>query len=618
MVSVKKENKILKHNEINDDSDLRFIDYKIIGEIDQEFLATLIDRVRQSNFKVNPGLPKKSIYRQRIDLINSGNSFVDWVCFIYLFAKGNVECDSKLLKLFDKVIWSFSIVNIYLFLNERLLPHLNSFQESCFFSILEGDNLDSLWLSKVKIKISNACIEDLFTLSDYFCYVDRVNRHSLFMKGDLFAKNKECLNLIGDLFADKLKEILKPVKKTKRNNEIKKVALVVGKVFTSNNIKNNSHYLLAMGFLKLVDSINNQNPGKDKIDIGVFFTGEKTFTTKSMGVSEESETQYVFDLMRESCDSISHIKCESIENYSSRTDMLHKSYADIEQFEPDFLMFLGGTYDSKIIRYKCYTSYPVVFLPTTASVDNAYGMPDDYMDLMRYINDDHYIKLLDFGINKEKLFYNDKPVFRMEETAIDDFNWNDFFNISVENPFLLLTPLFGTRISAWLASLHADEEKVISKTFQDNPRLCWILLGNSEERLLNLFAKKQYLEDLYKDKRIIIMEYTDKIESLIKSVDLLFVPTLGARTTIGLGADYLKPSIIPVGSDAQKIVAEEAIFTDINNAFSKIENSFRDDSFYKYLANRTHELQSIGNNHSKIAFEFFKSVNILLKGCIHL
>ncbi|EKO3576516.1 hypothetical protein P0F01_002628 [Vibrio metschnikovii] len=614
MASVKKENKFLNPNEINDENDLSFIDYKIIGEIDQEFLATLIDRVRQSNFKVNAGLPKKSIYRQRIDLINSGNSFVDWVCFIYLFAKGNVECDSKLLKQFDKVIWSFSIINIYLFLNERLLPHLNGFQESYFFSILEGDNLDSLWLSKVRIKIANACIEDIFTLSDYFCYFDRVNRHTLFLKGDLFAKNKECLDMIGSLITEKLKEILS-LNNKKRKLSVDKIALVVGRVFTKNNIKNNSHYLSAMGFLKLIDAINEQRPEKDKIGVGVFFTGEKTFSHPSvrMGISEDIDTQYVYDLMRENCKSISHLNVESVENHSSRSDMLYKSYCDIEQFDPDVLMFLGGTYDSKIIRYKCYTSYPVVFLPTTASVDNSYGKPDDYADLIRYINDDHYKSLQDLGIEKEKLFYTDKPVFRMDSNCSDEVDWDDCFSFPIENPFLMLTPLVGTRISAWLSSLESQDEEIISKTFQDNPDLCWILLGNNKEKLLKVFSKKTYLQDLYNGKRIYILEYTDKIESLIKRIDLLFIPTLGARTTIGLGAHNLKPSIIPIGSDAEKIVAQESLFSDISSAFFNIDRCISDHSFYSYLSNHSYELQKVNDNYSVIAVDFLESVSSLLK-----
>lgn len=613
MASGKQNNKLTMLRESNTSDELRFVEYRVTCEIAQSFLNELIDRVRSSEFKVNNALPKKSIYRKEIDLINSGDCFVDWVCFAFLFAKGDVDCDSKILKNFDKVVWELSVVNIYLSLSKGLLAYLNSFQEAYFFSLLEGDRLDSLWLSRAKIKVSNTSIEDFFTLSDYFCYFDRVNRHSLFLKGDLFAKNKKCLDLIGDMISNKLKEITKIIKKNKNNNKINKIALVVSRVFTSHNIKNNSHYLLAMGFLKLIDSINNQNSEEDKIDIGVFFTGEKTFTSpsKTMGVSEDADTQYVFDLMRDNCKSISYLSAESIENHSSRADMLHKSYSDIEQFGPDFLMFLGGTYDSKFIRYKCYTSYPVIFLPTTANVDNVYGRPDDYADLIRYINDEHHKKLLDFGIDNEKLFYNDKPVFRMEESIIDDLNWNDYFNIPIENPFLLLTPLFGTRISAWLSSLEYVDEEIISKTFKNNPKLCWILLGNNEEKLLNVFSKKKYLERLYQEKRLIIIEYTDKIESLIKSVDLLFVPTLGARTTIGMGADYLKPSIIPVGSDAQKIVAEEALFTDVNNAFSKIEKVFRDDSFYKYLANRTHELQHIGNDHSRIALDFFKNIKRL-------
>lgn len=512
----------------------------------------------------------------------------------------------------SKIRW-YSAYNIYNALLKTAGESLELRYFIYFMSMIEFDRSKSIWRKKLDFLLRRLTIEELFSISDFHSYSDQVNRYTLFCKNDLLAKHKTSLlsfheeaeRVISLLINEGAKKNKKVVK-----DDIENICFVVSRPFPiDSNIENNSHWIIAKYYLLLIDVYNKKiNKNGSKINVSFIITGERSFSTpfSEMNPIKDDIISSNFDLLHSEIESLQYCYCGKEKRASSKSSFLNDAFDKLCGIDPDVVVFMGGTYDSKLFRYKTYLHYPVAVLSTTSSIDNAYGRPDDFCDSIRAVHESHVQAIIDFGIKSEKVTTFTKPEFNSLETGIDNSSWSwpKGKSISSDTRIVMLTPLTGGRILRWLSSLSDDELSSFIKLFTGLPYLSWVIVGQKELQLEKFFKGKAKLYELYKSRRIVIVDFTNNIKGLLNLVDFLFVPALGGGTTINMASTLKKPSIIPVGSDGQTLVNDSAMYNDINHLINIITKVCNDRQYYDFLSEESYKLSNKRRDLVKISSEF--------------
>lgn len=451
---------------------------------------------------------------------------------------------------------------------EEILPFISKF----YFLLLLKKKPEDNFLQYLTLKLSEFTKDNFSELIDIHSITDLVNRGA-FQKNN-FQLTFETTKIVNKYSEKILQSIITNIYRKnfiKKEISLKKIVFILSRPFFD-NIKSNSHFIVLDIYSKLINNYNKINP-KNQIEKNVLITSERSFnlTHSDLFIPKKSDLEINLNLF------IENGIIENKSNFYFNSDRkkfnsLSYSNQQLSILKPDLLVFLGGTFDSKIFRYITFNKYPISFLPTTSSLDNAYGKPDYYFDTTKAATINHKDEFIKWGIDKNKIFYFPKPFFIDKQLlSTKKFNWNNY-KLSQPKGKFVLTPLTGNRINKWLAEMSEDEINAYLDLFFDINDLIWIFVGQSFQSLKKLaINKNKRILKLIKNKRIIIIDFTTELNELIREIDIIYFPSNGGATTIANSIFYEKPCIIPIESDANTLVSSYSLYNNLIEAFSKIK-----------------------------------------------
>ena len=353
-------------------------------------------------------------------------------------------------------------------------------------------------------------------------------------------------------------------------NRKKNVVFIVGRLFPSSiSDGSNSHYNVLKLFTSLINIYNELNEC-DFYNVKVMVTFEKSFFTpfgKKDIYSDEKKDMIIRNFIADNVikDESDLILCQG----DSKKDKILDACRILERECPLTTIFLGGTYDSKVARSVIFKNHPVCFLPTTSTVDNAYGKIDPHFDVIRSISNHHTSIIHSKGISFDRIKHFTKPMFKSLELNLTEWDWNDYIS-EKDDKFFLVTPLVGGRIRNWLLSLSSDEINDFYQVFLRCPELIWVPVGASKEKLNETLSDFFGFKRLLSNDRIVPISYTEHLASLIEKSQLLFIPTLGGATTVAAATSLNVASVVDIASDSNTIIPHEGCFSSMSDAFEKI------------------------------------------------
>lgn len=347
------------------------------------------------------------------------------------------------------------------------------------------------------------------------------------------------------------------------------VTFVIARCFPAEvSEKNNSHYNVLRLFSALIHHYNTIQKEK-YLSVNVLVTNEKSFVTP-FG-SKDVTSQELIEINQRLLVKDGIIKSKSdLHNATGRTkqEQIESAVRYVNEQSPFVTVFLGGTYDSKLSRSIIYKDNPVAFLPTTSTVDNAYGIIDSHLDTVRSVSEYHSQLIASNNIPLEKIVHFSKPMFEKLELELSSWSWANLPN--VESPFFLATPLVGGRIVNWLNSLSDNELCEFVSIFERCPTLVWVPIGVKKHSFKKVIAKNQRLLELLNHDFILPIEFTSDLGSLIKSCNAVFIPTLGGATTVASATGLDVVSVVDKRSDSNTIVPSIGQFDSFSDAFNLI------------------------------------------------
>lgn len=423
---------------------------------------------------------------------------------------------------------------------------------------------------------------------DIHSLLDPVNSMGLSSRGIKFCTNTHFSKVVFTMY-DHIRKGIAPdnrvLAKTKRTNTI---VFVLGRFFPDNvSDKSNSHYNVLKLFSALVNHFNSIQC-ECKFSIKIIITKEKSFKTP-FG-TKDTHTDHIYRDNRKHFirDGIIEKRADLIVSEGdSKTDCIASSLDKVNDLKPLSCIFLGGTYDSKVARSQIYRFHPVSFLPTTSTVDNAFGVIDNHIDAVRSVSDYHGRLISELGIQGRKIFHFPKPMFEKMELALTDWDWKEYTD--AENSFFLSTPLAGGRIINWLNSLTEDEVCSFASLFETCPNLHWVPIGAQKLSLVNTINKNAKLRELFEQNRIIPIEFTTDLGSLLDNSDAVFIPSLGGATTVAAATSLRKACIVDERSDSNTIVPIDGQFENFSEAFDLISKVYHSSEFYNRLVSYSTE-----------------------------
>lgn len=347
--------------------------------------------------------------------------------------------------------------------------------------------------------------------------------------------------------------------------------------------KSNSHYNVLKLFSALVHHHNTiQNEANFRVKVLV--TNEKSFATP-FGV-KDSTSHLLFEANQKLLLRDGIIKSEDDlinAQGDTKNERIESAVHYTNELSPFVSVFLGGTYDSKVARTAIYKDHPVAFLPTTSTIDNAYGIIDKHLDAVRSVSVYHSKLIASCGVPREKIVHFSKPMFEKLELALTSWSWPNLPD--VDKPFFVATPLVGGRIVNWLSSLSERELAGFIAVFEKCPSLVWVPIGAREYSFKKVIAQNERLLALLDKKLILPIEFTKDLGSLLQSCDAVFIPTLGGATTVASATSLDVVSVVDKRSDSNTIVPSIGQFDSFSDAFNLICRIYHDKKLSNEILN---------------------------------
>ncbi|TRY30771.1 hypothetical protein [Aliiglaciecola sp. M165] len=480
---------------------------------------------------------------------------------------------------------------------------INELQKSFLFFLFSKKFGEDYYLTFLSEKIIDTSTEEF---SEVYTMFDPVNRVGLSSAGLKFCADKPLLKVIFSKL-DKLR-IASVTRKKVSPQHSNSIVVVLARLFPDNiNVGSNSHYNILKIYCNLINVYNEKLCEKDRLSLKVIFTGEKDFRTpflvRTQGRTCNRNNNFEFMIGDGIIKDQSSFFDFSSKPGLSKAKRVESACKLIDELKPLSTLFLGGTYDSKITRSKVYEHHPVAFIPTTGSVDNAYGKPDIHVDVVRAVNEYHKHLLIEFGIPENAVIHFSKPMFEENELPLFDWNWSKYWDPN-QNYFSIVTPLVGGRISRWLLGLTEFESKQFIKLFDNNKYLKWVFVGERESTFSKVLEMKPELKKLLDNKSIIRIDYTDNLGGLIENSNLVFIPTLGGATTVAAATSVGTPSLVDYRSDSTTVVPTLGHFHSFEEGFDLINEISINDSIGKRIVEESKTLLSKRRDLNNIAESF--------------
>jgi len=459
-----------------------------------------------------------------------------------------------------------------------------SFMTKLYLLLLLNKKPEQNFMQFMALKMSRITKDDLNILLELHALFDLVNRGA-FKKNNFFLSIENTKNLYS--IVTKLLKALPEQKKVNGSfkNKISKIVFVLARPFEG-DVTNNSHFLVLESYAKLINSHNQlMTSKKDKIETFVLITGEKSFNLPIgdwYPITKEARINNIdYMVGKHIIENEKHLLFPDIQQVYNKTDEHLKSYEWMLKQNPDIVVFLGGTYDSKVFRYKTYNNFPITFLPTTSSLDNAYGKPDHYCNSIKAASPEHAQELADFIFNEKNVVYFPKPFFIDHEVmdSKDKFNWQEHGLKQPSESFKVLTPLTGNRIANWFISMSDKEVEFIFKIFENLENLQWVFVGQSPESFKKAISRDSRFLDLLEKEKILVISFTSQFKELLNEVDVVYLPSKGGATTVTSAIFRDISCIIPYGSDAISVIDENLHYESYIDSFNILIKLYSDEEF---------------------------------------
>lgn len=420
-----------------------------------------------------------------------------------------------------------------------------------------------------KLMGGQAYLADECSFASIHSLLDPVNSLSLSSTGIKFCSNSDFSKAVFSTYETMRTDSISPSRKLVSSERTLKVVFVLGRCFPDSvSDKTNSHYNVVKLFSALIHRFNHIQCNYH-YEVKILVTNEKTFHTPfgtkdplSSELVQSNIENFVRDGVIDDKDDL------LVGRGSSKSACIENAIAKLDDINPMVCVFLGGTYDSKISRTKIYSKHPIAFLPTTSTVDNAYGKIDGHLDVIRAVSKHHSHLIESNGIDENKVVHFSKPMFEKLELKLSSWDWSRY--VDGDDGFFIATPLVGGRITNWLSSLTDIELDNFISTFISCPSLRWVPIGSKGKGLVNFLLKDKRLASLLEQSRIIPIEFTSDLGSLIEKCDGVFIPTLGGATTVAAATSLGVVSIVDRRSDSNTIIPDIGQFDTFSNAFDLI------------------------------------------------
>lgn len=480
-----------------------------------------------------------------------------------------VQKDHKNAKIAHKILLHLNENDSFLLFKYLIdIPNEDiSFINKLYILLLLKKKPEENFMQYVTLEISKFNKENFSELLDMHSLFDLVNRGAF--QSNNFYLTIENTKILHNYVERILQVIVKSNNLGKNQKDkqegIKRVVFVLSNLINS-NFEINSHYIALSNFIELL----NHNY-KNKIEKFVIITNEKSFNLP-LGDWKINEKKLLEENIKNFVQDSNIEKKENfiIHNEENKYKNLQLNFQKISEVNPYVVVFLGGTYDSKIFRYMVYQKYRTVFLPTTSSMDNAYGRPDFYFDKIKAINKKHLEDLNNFGISLDRIKYFPRSF--NEKDFIINRKYIEFEELQFDkNKFYCLTPLTGGRIGKWFNSLSPNQLDKFFNIFSTDSNLSFIFIGQAISFFENLSKKELRFKKLIDEKRIHIIEFTENLKYIISNVNLLYIPSAGAATTIAIALYHAVPTILPKESDAIEFAFNELAFESIDHSLALLK-----------------------------------------------
>lgn len=405
-----------------------------------------------------------------------------------------------------------------------------------FLSLIEGDDLNSNWLSLCveKIRSCDVSLLEFFSLS-FPSNISRGNEKKI-----PFFKNSKCLKKLhkvasslyyssSEFIVNRNDDYLKP-----RRNK-KKVLFISGKPFPYFN----THADFLVHHLRHLDT--------ELFEVSFLITGEASFETPWGDLLTLSNHNLTINkkiwLNANYCEDNFYPK-ENI-NCFYKSDAINIAKNVLSDINPDVTIFIGGVYESKVFRRSVSVNYPVVLLPTTTNVENHLGKPDNYFDIIWVRNQAHHEALRVKNVAEEKLYRMDLSVTALPEAEI--YEWP--FSKELLNKKLVCSVLGHGRLSKSVAQMSKAYKKLFVE-FLKNNNVVWFFVGESEKQARINFKNDKDIISLLGDK-IICIQHVNNLRGFYAYMNLLFVfPVTGGGGAVSRALNEELPTVCYIKNDS--------------------------------------------------------------------
>lgn len=495
--------------------------------------------------------------------------------YIFLVSKHNLS-KRKLLNFRRKNIRLEKIDLIRLILALRQLSDdiLNPVSKLYLLCDLEGDGLNSEWVKIALDIIKNANNEHLCDFYDLASLAHPSNRSRGQKEGVPICFNIKGWRYIhSQIEIEKDRIFSKVTIGDKVYNDNKLLVFLIGKPFPG---RTNTHAMFFNSFLKLITIWNeNQTVEKEKFAIKFLITGESSFSTPWKDF--QSINSYTLDKNFEILQSLGLNKEDFItftnSNNFNKCDVLNNSFEWLKGIKPYAVCFLGGVYESRLFRYKCFPHFPIALFPTTSDLNSHLGRPDSFFDCFRVLHSSHQDGLIQRGYSDKMLCSFPYPLWREDYQSKATFNWADGFDLKNKpDGFLFSTVLGGGRIRKIFSSFSKEEKNSFLNLFRIHDHLKWLVVGESLHGVRTALDNDEYLNQLIADKRIFVSTHLDNLLGFFREIDLLYMVGHGGGNTIRMAISSGLPVIGPHVSDSVDLIEKELIFNSVPESINIIDS----------------------------------------------